>query len=390
MKAPRHSWTWTAATLVGALSSGCSGAGSGTNVGAGTDTSAPRDAASLQDDAQVRGTPNAQGDDSGRTSASEAGGFDVSAGEGGVFTPGGMMDGPAGFGTTDGGAVEAGGGGDAGVTSTDGAVIGNRSAGCGKTVLSPSPTVQQTMQVNGTTRYYLLTVPAGYSPTTPMPVVFAFHGLNMNNVWASQGGGYFGSFNLQAGSGGQAILVFPQGSGSPPGNSTTFSGSSSWNNNAADMGFFDGLVGYIEDNYCVDKGRIFAVGFSMGAMFANALGCDRAGTVRGIAPVDGWGPGSPPTSGTPSCPSSMGKAAMVTHGTKDGTIPYSIGQASAEFWRTASGCSATPAPSTAFPNCVGYQGCQTGKEVYFCTHSGNHQVPSFAGMNMWNFFSALH
>jgi polyhydroxybutyrate depolymerase len=135
---------------------------------------------------------------------------------------------------------------------------------------------------------------------------------------------------------------------------------------------------------------VAVLGQACSGAFSNTLACKRASVIRGIAPIAGWGPGSAPTSGTPSCPTASGHTAVMgMHGTQDGTIPISIGQASATFWRMANGCTGTTSTSTAYPSCVGYQGCPAGSEVFFCTHAGDHQVPANAGANLWKFFSSL-
>jgi poly(3-hydroxybutyrate) depolymerase len=261
---------------------------------------------------------------------------------------------------------------------------------------SPDATVQQTLQVNATSRYYLLYVPPSATADVALPLIFVFHGLNMNNVWASlDQSPVFGSFRLKALSNGQAILVFPEGSGDAPGTTPRCPGcsggtiASSWNANAADLGFFDALLADIESKHCVDTTRVFATGFSMGGMFSNALGCQRGDVLRAIAPVSGWGPGSAPAAGsTPTCPNGRGDvAALATHGTADGTVPYAAGQASAEFWRTRNGCTATSTPSLSA--CISYQGCRADLPVGFCTHSGNHAVPTAAGPNIWAFFNSF-
>lgn len=57
--------------------------------------------------------------------------------------------------------------------------------------------------------------------------------------------------------------------------------------NGVDVAFFDALVGYLEQTYCVDTDRIFALGVSSGAIMSNMLGCFRGDVLRAIVPASG-------------------------------------------------------------------------------------------------------
>ncbi|MFL5305828.1 MAG: alpha/beta hydrolase family esterase [Polyangia bacterium] len=271
------------------------------------------------------------------------------------------------------------------------------SAGCGVNTTAPGASVQQTMQVGGKTRYYLLYVPSGYSNTKPMPLIFVHHGLGGTNTWASMppdSKDWFGRFALKEATNGAAIIAYPMGSTTNPGSPGTSEklpsalGQSSWG--TGDEAFFDALLDHIESNYCINKKRVFATGYSMGGMFSNQLACDRASVIRAIAPVAGWGPNGAPGGTSVSC-STASKALgdIDTHGMKDGTVAFASGQASAAFWAKTNGCGTTLTTSSTYQNCQDYQGCPAGKEVHFCPWSGDHQVPSWAGSNMWKFFNSL-
>jgi polyhydroxybutyrate depolymerase len=121
--------------------------------------------------------------------------------------------------------------------------------------------------VNGTTRTYVLSVPAG-GGGTPRPLVFAFHGAG------GDGAGIRGYLGLEAPSQGKAIFVYPDGlsDGSRTGWPDT---------NGRDIAFFDALLAKLEAEACVDSARVFGTGFSYGGYMSNTLGCKRAGVVRG-------------------------------------------------------------------------------------------------------------
>jgi poly(3-hydroxybutyrate) depolymerase len=325
----------------------------------------------------------------GGGSAGSAGGGGLSgaagASSGAAGSAGSGGDGAGGFAGTAGAAGTAGTAGVSGAAGSGG-MTGSESDGCGTETARPNPNQQQTMQIQGTTRYYLIHVPENYDPSEPLALVFAFHGLDMNNWWAAhdQSG-----FRLIEATENQAILVYPQGSGDEPGTTSRWGNiSSSWNAGGQDLEFVDTLIEETLGNYCVDTDRVFATGFSMGGMMTNELGCQRPEIFRGIAPVAGWGPGSSPAGSSANCQDADAKpAALLTHGTTDGVIGINTGRASRDFWRGRDGCEENSMPG--LNNCILYQGCDTGLAVGYCEHGGDHMVPSSTGENVWEFFSSL-
>jgi poly(3-hydroxybutyrate) depolymerase len=249
---------------------------------------------------------------------------------------------------------------------------------------------QQTMQVGGTTRYYLAYVPTTYDPNTPMPMIFALHGMNMNNWWAANDGS---GFKLIEATANKAILVYPQGTGDAPGTKSQWGGiNSNWSpgTTGADDKFIDALLTSMEDSYCVDTSRVFVTGFSMGGWMTSNFACDHNKVFRAFAPVAGWGPGDMQTGhgSKPSCSDTSTVPIIITQGTTDGTVTPENGTNSRDFWITRDGCSAiTAANSTgSTANCVAAAGCKSGA-VSWCTHGGGHMVPSNAGTYIWSFFS---
>jgi polyhydroxybutyrate depolymerase len=281
-----------------------------------------------------------------------------------------------------GGSDDSGVSGDTGNTSGTGGSTGDRSAGCGKTATILDAKTNQTITVDGSPRYYLAYIPPTYQKNTALPLVFALHGLGMNDYWAANAED---GFKLIEATKNQAILVYPQGSGDEPKNETQLSGITAlWLK--GDYPFIDQLLQYMEDNYCVDTARVFVAGFSMGAMLSNQLGCDRAKVFRAIAPVEGWGPGEErPTLPLYCDDATAAIPAMITQGTADAIVTLDVGQASRDFWRDRNGCSSTTKPF--INNCVEYQNCTSGFPVAYCEHSGNHLVPGNSGENIWAFFS---
>jgi poly(3-hydroxybutyrate) depolymerase len=270
------------------------------------------------------------------------------------------------------------GGGGGGASGTGGSLSadgGTGSLGCGKAITRPDPKTQQTMDVQGTTRYYLLDVPTGADNKTPLILVFALHGHNMNNV------SVVGMYNFTSRSGGKAITVYPQGDGDAPGTTSKWGSgiTSNWTSNDANYAYIQALKADLENRFCIDTGREFFTGFSMGGMFTNSVACAHSSWFRGYAPVEGMGPGS--------CADKNAKPAIMIHqGTADTTVtPTAGGEPTRDFWIKQNGCNQTTA--SAFTGCQSYGAC--AEPVVYCVGNWNHTVDAIATANIWSFFNGL-
>ena len=251
------------------------------------------------------------------------------------------------------------------------------SPGCGTAVTRPDPDVQQTMDINGTTRYYLLNVPENADNQTPLVLIFALHGYDMNNVSLAD------AYDFTSRSNGQAITVLPQGEGPPPGDVSHWGDgvlNSTWTAGGESYTFIETLKADLEERYCIDTSREFITGFSMGGMFTNSMACDHNDWFRGFAPVEGAGPGS--------CSDASAQPAIIIHqGTTDDILGPEAGEATRDFWVNQNGCTQTTTPS--FTGCETYGGCADGRPVVYCVGSWGHWVDGVAADNIWSFFSGL-
>ena len=280
----------------------------------------------------------------------------------------------AGGGGSGGGAGAAGsggrGGGDGGVP-VDG---GGPSSGCGKNTTRPDCKAQQTISIGGTTRYYLLNVPSG-AADTPLPLVFALHGYDMNNV------ALVDLYDFTAQSGNKAITVLPQGEGPAPGNTSHWGDQvlkSTWTANTANYDFMQTLKADIQSKYCVDASRVYMTGFSMGGLFTNSW---RAPTTTGSAasrPCRGGGPGT--------CATAAAKPPVIIHhGTADTIVELSSGEATRDFWRMRNGCNTMT--TSIYTGCSSYGACT--EPVIYCVGNWDHTVSTTARANIWKFFDSL-
>ena len=250
--------------------------------------------------------------------------------------------------------------------------------------------------MKGTARQYLLELPKGYDGRTPVPVLFAFHGTSSSAQEFIGGAGYG---NISEGVAGRMLIVGPQGL-------KRGSGLIGWCDfslpndgiSDSDIDFFDALIARLKATYCIDTGRIFAMGHSAGAVISNVLGCDRGDTLRAVGPFAGGGPSK-------NCPKPM--AAFVVHNTADYLVKWSdTGWLTTKYWTSKSGCDPIGAmPTSAYAEnsttgaplpCKAFSGCDSDFPVTLCLHSYSdeydktHAFPVRWGAKaMTDFFLAL-
>jgi polyhydroxybutyrate depolymerase len=223
-------------------------------------------------------------------------------------------------------------------------------AACDGSVL---PSGGQALEIAGLRRTFVVRAPAEGDGRTPAPVVFALHPFGMNAQY----------MQARAPVGRQwpaAIAVFPDGMPRPGAG-----GGPSWQGRAGDVGdrdlaFFDAMLAWLDEKGCIDKTRIFVLGYSNGAGLAYLLACERRAAVAGIAIA----------AGRLGCQPSAAKPVIMSHGVGDSTIGYESAVESSKAWASANACAAPPKPGVA--GCVQGQSC-TGAPVSLCTHGGGHE-----------------
>ena len=159
--------------------------------------------------------------------------------------------------------------------------------------------ITETLFFDGQDREYIIYVPEIYDGTLDVPVLFSFHG----------GGGYASDF-IQTNDmrpladTANFIAVYPQGAIDPEG------GTTSWIHKAPtdhdDIFFVEAIIEAISLEYSIDQSRIYACGYSEGAILSYELGCRLNSKIAAFAAVSGsmledyyrndiygWGPCSP-------------------------------------------------------------------------------------------------
>ena len=196
------------------------------------------------------------------------------------------------------------------------------SKGCGKaSSLKSNRKVENgeqfSLNVGGKNRTFFITLPSNYDNTKPHKLLIANHCMGSkaedfvhHTPDYDHPTPYYGQQKLDKN--GDYIFVAPQGNDN-----------GTWNGKE-DHQFVDEMITAMFDNYCVDTTRVFATGFSFGAMFTNSLAQDlqerlRAVAVYATADYNIWLPGT--GSGRYDA-KELPIAWMAVHGKNDGMCNY--------------------------------------------------------------------
>src|SRR6266496_80236 len=307
----------------------------------------------------------------GRAGASgSAGTGGCSAGRGGATGAGGRGGATSTAGATGTAGNAAGGrGGTTGSAGTGGgAGAAMPSAGCGTATASPM-SGHFTIDAAGTMREYIIKIPTGYDRNHPYRLIVAFHGRMYDAASVDAGGAPSPSgpyYGIEPLSGGSAIFVAAQAL------------STSWTN-ANDIPYVNAMIARFKTELCIDQRRIFATGFSMGAIQTIALGCGEADVFRAIAAMSGSLNGG-------TCSGTQQIAYWGSHGTNDPTINISNGRMVRDAFRMRNHCTTTTIAGSP-SGCVNYQGCDAGYPAVWCEFDGVHEPPPYSGSAIWAFLS---
>jgi len=255
---------------------------------------------------------------------------------------------------------------------------GTASAGCGRTQGVPAG-----YQVANT----IVTFPQGYDGSTPVPLLFAFHGAGRTNTdMQTIDSRTVGSLLEQ-----NYVMAFMKSAGN------------AWDLNT-DYPRFETALAQLETDLCIDTDHLFAMGHSSGAQFiVQMLGNPntREDRFAAVAPVSSSLFNSEPWNPVPT---------LLIHGLNDTQRPNDLnGAQDISQYARANQC---PGATTQLdigtcnsiaqgnpavnPGCVTYSGC--GATTLFCNHNDpnyidngtptNHGWPCFANQEIFDFLQA--
>ncbi len=181
------------------------------------------------------------------------------------------------------------------------------SAGCGTATMAPVEELRVDVEIDGTERWYLLTVPPGHDGETPIPLVVDFHGLAEGATIHTQ----MSAYSELAWTEGFAV-AFPHGTGTPV----------RWNVGAGDdnpdLAFVDAILDTLGEQLCLDESRFYATGLSFGGFMTSRIACSRSDRFAAVAPVAGVVMPEP-------CDTERAVPLITFHGTDDHLLHYDGG-----------------------------------------------------------------
>jgi polyhydroxybutyrate depolymerase len=165
------------------------------------------------------------------------------------------------------------------------------------------------IEAGGMEREYLLTVP-DFDPETPHPLVIAIHGADGRDYPFNQQSRWEGLARDEG-----MILAYPLSELVRP-------NEGEWQLNTRedmmhDIDFMNALIDEISNRYCVDAGRVYATGYSLGSMFNYELACHMNDRFAAIASVAGTMPVDPN-----ACDIIDPVPILHVHGRRDSIISY--------------------------------------------------------------------
>ena len=254
-------------------------------------------------------------------------------------------------------------------------------------------TERMTLEHDGETREFDLTVPEGYDGSGAAPLVVDMHGFTatiedqtlLSDMPEAAGErGYLVATPqalptpLPVGDGGEFIFwnVTPVTDG---GEAEVEGGLDA----ADDLGFIEAMVSSIERDLCVDGDRVYAAGMSNGGGMAVTLACSTSDRYAAVAPVAS-------VNMTTSCPATTPIATIAFHGDDDPLVAYEGGVV-ADFelgnpgvqdrmaeLAALGGCDAEPTTTEPFDDVVVdvWPNCEPGIDVELYTVlDGGHTWP---------------
>jgi polyhydroxybutyrate depolymerase len=255
--------------------------------------------------------------------------------------------------------------------------------------LQPSETTRK-VTVDGVERSYLLHIPPGVDNLHAVPLVFAFHGAGEQPTTMQLSS----SFDEVADKG-HFVLVYPEGLGN------------TWNaggkccgyaliNNVDDEAFVREMLSDLGTVVRIDTKRIYATGFSNGALLTYRLACDMSDVFAAIAPVAGTLAYSP-------CEPEQPVSVLHVQGMADRTVPYEGGgqlgfpplEQVIATWVDINDCPSSPTVDNPIEKIKrsAYTPCKAGTaiEVYAVESGGHGWVSKYVyplSETIWDFFAA--
>lgn len=242
--------------------------------------------------------------------------------------------------------------------------------------------------IDGASRRYVIHVGSNYNPEKPqpIPVLFAFHGWRQSIEEFMESSRFHTTAAWD-----DAIVIYPEGVDGAWESAPYATGRP-----GKDIAYVQQILAQLDDDYLVDKHRIYAAGFSNGGGMAAVLGCHAPGTFAAFASVAG-AYYQPVNLGckTTAIPS------MVIHANDDPIVSYRGGPRNrgkllpalevSHQYAYRNGCDATPPAVSDVPGGqrLSFNGCSAATQHVRFNSAEHIWVGGEATSDMvWDFLSA--
>lgn len=247
------------------------------------------------------------------------------------------------------------------------------------TVITTCPTAKlssgdqnKTISVNGVSRKYILHVPAGYTGTSPVPLLVDYHPIGGSAAGQSSGTLYKAPADKDG-----VISVYPDGLTGPMGQAWNVQGCCT---TADDTSFVRAMVTEVKSLACIDPKRIYAAGFSMGGGMTHFSACHLSDIFAAGAPAAF----DLTQQNVGACKLTHPMTMVMFRGTADNVVAYAGGHsavvtgmaidflgAKATFakWAELNQCTGSPSAEDS-KGCSTYSTCAGGVQVTLCTKQG--------------------
>jgi polyhydroxybutyrate depolymerase len=240
-------------------------------------------------------------------------------------------------------------------------------------VVHAAQTEKLRLWVDGVEREALIYAPAVKPKPNGSPLVFVFHGHGGTMRSAARSMRFYETWP-------EAIVVYPQGLNTPtrvdPEGKRPGWQRSVGDQKDRDLKLFDALLADIDKKHSVDRQRVYAVGFSNGAVFTYLLWAERPNILAAVAPIAGM-----PLEPRQFKP--VPKPVLIVAGRKDQLVNFTNQQKMIEKVREMNG--ATEKGAWVGEGVTRYKSSR-GTPVETMIHPGGHLVPKEAARLITEFF----
>lgn len=188
---------------------------------------------------------------------------------------------------------------------------------------APGKLVEMTLPHQDMTREHILYLPSSYSKASQLPLLFVFHGGGGS---AKKVAGKMGFKTLAEKN--NFIAVYPSAIDRHWNDGRSSEVFKEHDAKIDDVDYILTLLENLKTAYSIDPDRIYATGFSNGAIFANRLAVEHSSHFAAIAPVIGSIAGPIADAFNPADPVSV----LIMNGTDDPMVPYEGGQVKANWF----------------------------------------------------------